>query len=82
MGIFERDKEEVARLLVSNEMRQDVEDFTTDLARQLPNVGNYAAKVDVSNKRWRGYIVSTLPNAVNYEAKYGELSAILKKRNI
>lgn len=82
MGLFQRDSEEIAKILISDGMKADMEDFTRDLASTLPDSSKYVARVDLFNKRWRGYIISTLPNALNYEAKYGELSALLKKRNI
>lgn len=82
MGIFERDKAEVARILKSAEMKRDVEEATVILARHLPDSSDYIAKVELRAERWRGYVVSMKPNAINYEAKYGELNALTKKRNI
>lgn len=79
---FEINREEVQRLLVSDELRGDMEDFTRDLWNTLPNPENYKAIVELRKNRWRSYIVSTRQNAVNYEAKYGELSALTRKRNI
>jgi hypothetical protein len=79
---FEINRPEVERILMGEELKGDMEDFTRDLWNSLPTPENYTARVELRNKRWRSYIISTRQNAVNYEAKYGELSALTRKRNI
>jgi hypothetical protein len=82
---FEINEPEVKEMLTSNEIRADVTDVLRKLWSDMPTSEKYIAKTEIRNGRWRGYIINNIPGkpgGLKYEAKYGNLSALLRKRNV